>query len=152
MKVEYMEPFVEAARSVLEQVAGGAVEPGMLSLLGTTFPTASTNIAARIDGSLKGDVVYSMSSETAQKLVTSVMGAETRGFGRTAGFGLNQLGAMLAEQTDRVLSEQGIDCEISSPIVFQGMNVEFAVPEPALSVPIDTEAGELKVSVAVRRW
>jgi len=151
LKVEYIEPFVKAARSVLEQVSGDSVEAGILTLLGTTFPTASTNIAARIDGSLKGDVVYSMSGETAEKLAASITGTAARGFGRLTGCGLGRLGAMLAEQTSRTLDELGMNCEISSPIVFQGMNVEFAVPEPALSVPINTQAGEMYVSLAVRK-
>lgn len=147
--MEYMEPFIQAARAVLEDVSKGRAVTGPLSLLGTTFPTAATNIAARIDGELSGDVVYSMSGSTAQRLSELLTGAETHRFGRAMGSGLSQLGAMLALRTGQKLSDQGHRCEVGSPIVFQGLNVEFTVTEPALAVPIETDAGEVYVSVAV---
>jgi chemotaxis protein CheX len=149
LKVEYVEPFVEAARSVLERVANGPAQAGSLGLAGTTFSAASVNIAARISGILSGDVMYSMSNATAQKLAGAVTGSEARAFGRSMGQGLGQLGVMLARETTKILTERGLRCEISSPLVFQGLNVEFTVEEPALSVALATEAGQLSVNVAV---
>ena len=149
LKVEYMELFVQAASSVLKKYSEDSIEPGPLGLLGTTFPTASINIAARIKGSLEGDIVYSMSSQTAKKLAGVVTGTETHSFGRVMGSGLVRLGDMLADQTGRILKERGLHCEISSPTVFQGMNVEFSVTAPALAIPINTSAGRIDVNVAV---
>lgn len=149
MKVEYVEPFVEAARSVLERIANGPAQAGSLGLAGTTFSAASINIAARVSGILSGDVMYSMSSTTAQKLVEAVTGSEARAFGKVMGQGLGRLGDMLAKETTRKLTEQGLRCQISGPLVFQGLNVEFTVAEPALSVALATEAGQLNVNVAV---
>lgn len=150
MKVEYVEPFVQAACSVFEQVTGGRAKPGPLGLLGATFPAACVNIATRVNGTLRGDVVYSMSSSTAQALAGRLVNAEIHGFGRLAGTGLAQLGNMLAEKSSWLLSEQGLGCLISSPTVFQGLNVEFSAIAPALSVPIDTDAGRIDVNVAVK--
>lgn len=149
VKVEYMEPFIKAACSVLEEVSSSEARSGNLSLRGTTFTTATTNIAARIDGSLTGDVIYSMSAATARRLVETIMGMEVSSFGKVMGTGLGSLGTMLAGRTDQVLIEHGHKCQIGSPMVFQGLNVEFAVLEPALAVPIQTDAGEVYVSVAV---
>ena len=126
------------------------MEPGPLGLLGTTFPAACVNIATRVNGALRGDVVYSMSSLTAQMLAGRLVDAEIHGFGRLAGSGLAQLGDMLAMRSSQTLSEQGLGCEISSPTVFQGLNVEFSAIAPALSVPIDTDAGRIDINVAVR--
>jgi len=150
LKVEYMEPFVQAALTVLEEVSGSSPEPGPLGLAGTTFPAASTNIAARVGGCLAGDVVYSMSGPTARELAGMITGAKAHGFGRVMGSALARLGEMLARETGLALFRQGLDCVVSSPIIFQGLNVEFTVVEPALSVPIETSAGRLLVSVAVR--
>ena len=150
MKVEFMEPFVEAACSVLERTAGGHADRGPLGLLGTTFPAACVNIAARISGDLWGEVVYSMSSQTARKLAESLLGAEVRGFGRTAGEGLAMLGEMLVEETQGVLSRNGVSCEIAHPTVFQGLNVEFSTADPALTVSVETELGHVDISLAVR--
>lgn len=146
-----MEPFVRAARSVLEAVSGGCAESGQLGLRGTTFPTAATNIAVRVNGTLEGDLIYSMSSQTARKLATKLTGREARVFGRVTGSGLSQLSSLLIEKTAEMLIQQGEQCEISNPTIFQGMNVEFSVNAPALAVPIDTDAGQVDINVAVRK-
>lgn len=149
MKVEYLEPFVQGADLVLREFSVGGVRTGGLGLLGTTFPTASINITTRVDGSLRGDVVYSMSSGTARKLAELVTGTEAHTFGRRMGKGLAEFGSILAEHTCRLLAERGLNCEFSRPTVFQGLNVEFSATTPALAVPIDTEVGRVEVSVAV---
>jgi len=149
LKIEYMEPFVEAACSVLRRISGGRAEPGRLGLLGTMFPTACVNIAARVSGNLQGDVVYSMSSRTAQKLAELLTGAEAHGFGRLTGSGLVQLGDLLARETGCLLSRTGLNCEISGPTVFQGLNVEFSAAAPALAVSVNTDAGQVDINLAV---
>jgi chemotaxis protein CheX len=149
LKVEYLDPFVQGADLVLKEFSVGGVKTGGLGLLGTTFPTASINITTRVDGSLRGDVVYSMSSVTARKLAGLITGMETHTFGRRMGEGLSQFGNILAEQTGKLLEERGLECEFSSPTIFQGLNVEFSATAPALAVPIDTDVGRVEVSVAV---
>ena len=150
LKIEYVEPFIEAACSVLGRISGGSAEAGPLNLLGTTFPTACTNIVIRISGTLQGEVVYSMTSQTAHKLTGKLVGAEVHGFGRLAGAGLIELGEKLVRHTGRLLAKRGMSCEISGPTVFQGLNVEFSVLSPALTMQISTAAGPVNVSVAVR--
>ena len=144
-----MEPFVQAARLVLREVSGGGATAGPLGLLGNTFPTAATNIAAKLEGTLAGDVVYSMSVATAEQLAGNLAGREVHGFGRLMGAGLTELGKLLSERTSRLLAERGHECEVSAPVVFQGLNVEFTMTEPALAASIQTNVGQVNVSVAV---
>jgi len=148
MKVEYVAPFVQAASDLLE-IAIGDAETGVIGLSGTTFSTANVNIAMRVDGALRGDVVYSMSTLTAQKLARSFTGIDTQLFGREMGKVLARLGNALVAKTENLLATQGLECEISRPVVFQGLNVEFSGIAPALIVPIETSIGSISVTVAV---
>lgn len=150
MKTEHIEPFVESACTVLAGLSDTPVAQQPLSLLGTPFSTASINIAARVDGLLAGEIVYSMSGQTARSLASRVTGRECRGFGKTTGSGLALLGEMLAQDACRLLHSRGFPCSVSNPMVLQGLNIEFSTSAPALSVPIDTDAGEVSVNVAVR--
>ena len=150
MKVDYIDPFVRAARSTLEQLSGSAATAGPPSLLGTTFAASPVNIVCRVSGGLEGEAVYSMSTLTARELATLIAGTEPNTFGQVMGRSLAQLGSAWAKGTRRMLSEMGFDCKISDPIVFQGLNVEFDVDAPALAVEIETEAGRVEVSVAVK--
>jgi len=149
MKVEYVEPFVDAASDVLHQILGCNPTKGAPGLTGAIFPTACINIAARVDGSLQGNVVCSMSTKTACKLTESILGVQAHVFGRQMGSALVKLGNDLIEYSSRLLAERGLDCRVSSPTVFQGMNVEFSSLTPALVVPIDTNVGRVEISVAV---
>lgn len=146
-----MEPFIEGACSVLGRISGGRVETGSLGLMGATFPTACVNIAARVSGNLHGDVVYSMSSQTADKLAEMLTGSAVHGFSRLTGSGLVQLGSMLARETGHLLGRSGMHCEISRPTVFRGLNVEFSADAPALAVSVDTDAGQVDINLAVRK-
>ncbi len=145
-----MEPFIEGACSVLKRISGGRVETGALGLMGTTFPTACVNIAARVSGNLQGDIVYSMSSQTADKLAEMLTGARDHGFSRLTGSGLVKLGSMLAQETGCLLGRNGMHCEISRPTVFRGLNIEFSAVAPALAVSVDTDAGQVDINLAVR--
>ncbi len=145
-----MGPFLVAACSVLEEVSGSEVKRGSLNLLGARFPTAAVNIAARVDGSLAGGVVYSMTGLTAQELASRLTGRQCGRFDRVVGMGLGQLGVMFADATGRVLAQHGYSCRISGPTVFQGLNVEFSAEAPALCTPIETAAGAVDVNVAVK--
>ncbi|MDH7481908.1 MAG: chemotaxis protein CheX [Armatimonadota bacterium] len=150
MKVEYVNPFVEAACSVLEHVSGTLVKPGDLCLLGNPFGAASINIATRVEGTLCGIVVHSMAGLTARQLVSRITGKQCQGVGRVMGAGLTQLGMMFVEVASRTLAKYGYRCGLSSPTIFHGLNVEFMSESPALSIPLETGAGEVNVSVAVR--
>ena len=150
MKVDFVEPFVRGACSVLERILGSPTALGQLSLLGMTYSVGNVNVAARVSGSLRGEVVYSMSSLTAQKFADLTVGGGARGFGPLTGSALARLGDMIGQETERLLSEMGQPCDVGSPIVLQGINVEFSAVTPALAVPIETDAGQVKVSVAVR--
>lgn len=150
MKAEYIEPFIESACTVLAGLSDTPVSPQPLSLLGTPFSTASINIASRVDGPLAGEVVYSMSGRTARDLASRVTGGDCRSLGDVTGSGLSRLGAMLAEDVCRLLAERGYACSVSNPMILQGLNVEFSTSAPALSVPLETDVGEVSVNVAVR--
>lgn len=149
MKVEYIEPFVEAASNVLGRIHGCDPGKGVPGLSGTTFSTGCINITALVDGSLQGSVVYSMSTKTARKMAGLISGIEPNVFGRHMGGVLAELGNQLVERSRELLVEKGFACRIGRPTVFQGMNVEFSSMTPALIVPIETSIGQVDVSVAV---
>ena len=78
------------------------------------------------------------------------MGTEVSGFDQRLRAGMVSLVEMWGEQAHKLLAEQGLECEIGGPIVFRGLNVEFASTLAALVVPIDTPMGRVDIIVAVQ--
>jgi chemotaxis protein CheX len=150
LKIEYMDPFVESALHTLERVSGHPVTVGPPNLVGAIFPGASVNVAAKIGGALYGDLICSMSCSTARSLAETVVGGPVQGFGETLRRALVVLAEEWSDQARLLLADTGMVCEVGEPVVFQGLNVEMATTQPALSAPIETSVGQVNISVAVR--
>ncbi len=74
-KAEHLEPFVAAARDVLEQELGSEVESGKLALANGTCTTHEVTAIIGITGQLTGMAMYGMSEETALAIVGQLMGS-----------------------------------------------------------------------------
>src|SRR4051794_33471208 len=74
-KAEHLEPFVAAARDVLEQELGTEVESGKLALVSGASTTHEVTAIIGITGQLTGMAMYGMSEETALAIVGQLMGA-----------------------------------------------------------------------------
>jgi chemotaxis protein CheX len=150
LKIEYMNPFVESALQTLERVSGQPVTAGPPNLFGAIYPGASVNVAAKVEGALCGDLICSMSGSTARSLAETVVGGSVQDFGETLRRGLVMLAEEWSGQARLLLADEGMVCEVSEPVVFQGLNVEMATTQPALTAPMETSVGQVNISVAVR--
>ena len=65
MRVEYINPFVETAFSVLSEVLGGEVKRGDLYLKSTSMPVMGVAALVGLAGDVEGRVLFDMSLETA---------------------------------------------------------------------------------------
>ena len=65
MRVEYINPFVEAAYTILEEVLGGGVKRGDLYLKSTSMPVMGVAALVGLAGDVEGRVLFDMSMETA---------------------------------------------------------------------------------------
>lgn len=78
------------------------------------------------------------------------MGTEVTEFDQRLRAGMVSLVEMWGEQAQKLLAEQGLECEIGGPIVFRGLNVEFAATLAALVAPIETPVGRVDIIVALQ--
>ena len=67
MRVEYINPFSEAAYNILVQVLGGEVKRGDLYLKSTCMPVMGVAAIVGLAGDVEGRVIFDMTPETALK-------------------------------------------------------------------------------------
>ncbi len=79
MKVEFVNPFIEAAREVLESELGGEASRGKLRLQKSAYTTDEVNAVLGVAGAVSGIVLYSMSEETARGMVGRMLRQECGG-------------------------------------------------------------------------
>ncbi|MHB0938362.1 MAG: chemotaxis protein CheX [Armatimonadota bacterium] len=149
MKVEFINPFINAAVQVLDQFVGGDVEHGQLSVRTTLFTTQQISIAVGVSGEVKGQVIYGLSQVTATKIASAMMGTTTVTFDDMVASAISELGNIISGNAATLLSDSGFTCDITPPTLIRGMNVEIGTQIPALSVPLFTHCGKIDINVAL---
>src|SRR5258708_39603366 len=91
MKVEFVNPFLQAASEVLDSELGGEAQRGTLRLQKTAYTTDEVTALVGVTGTLTGLVLYSMSAATALRIGSRVMGQEFEEFDARAQRGIGEL-------------------------------------------------------------
>ncbi|MHB9130784.1 MAG: chemotaxis protein CheX [Armatimonadota bacterium] len=149
MKVEFINPFINAGTQVLDQLVGGEAEQGQLAVRTAIFTTQQISIAVGVSGEVKGQVIYGMSQVTATKIASAMMGTPYVAFDEMAASAISELGNIISGNAATLLSESGFVCDITPPTVIRGINVEIATQIPALVVPLYTPCGKIDINVAL---
>ena len=148
MRVEYINPFVETAYSILKEVLQGEVRRGDLYLKSTSMPVMGV---AALVGDVEGRVLFDMSMETALKVASRMNMEELPVFDELAKATITELANLITAQAVTKLHELGFKFDLTPPALFTGEKMEISDHEvEALIVPMITEQGKVEVNVAIR--
>ena len=80
MRVEYINPFVETAFNILQEVLGGEVRRGDLYLKSTSMPVMGVAALVGLAGDVEGRVLFDMTMETAMNIASTMNGEKLTEF------------------------------------------------------------------------
>lgn len=151
MRVEYINPFVEAAFNVLNEVLGGGVKRGDLYLKATSMPVMGVAALVGLAGDVEGRVLFDMSVDTALGISGKMNDDEFTVFDELPKATITELANMITGQAVTKLHELGFRFDLTPPALFTGEKMEISDHEvEALIVPMDTSCGKIEINVAVR--
>ncbi len=151
MKVEYVNPFVNAAFSVIEMTMNTKASKGQLAMRPSVFTSQQCNVITGVTGQIEGQVIYGMSLITADKVASLMLGQPVRTFDQLAASAIAELGNMITGNAMALLSEAGYVCDITPPSIIRGTNVKITtLGIPALVVPLCMEAGNIELTVCLQ--
>jgi chemotaxis protein CheX len=151
MKVEFVNPFVQAASEVLESELGGEAQRGTLRLHKTAVTTAEVTAVVGVTGTLNGLVLYSMSQATALSIVSRMMGQDFEEFNALAQSGIGELGNVITGRAGILLSEAGYPSNITPPALVIGKGSMITTLDLIrLVLPLETEVGALEIQVVLK--
>ncbi|MBE6344799.1 MAG: chemotaxis protein CheX [Spirochaetaceae bacterium] len=151
MRVEYINPFVETAYSVLKEVLGGEVKRGDLYLKSTSMPVMGVAALVGLAGDVEGRVLFDMTLDTALKIASRMNMEELTSFDELAKATITELANLITAQAVTKLHELGFKFDLTPPALFSGEKMEIANNNvEALIVPMITEQGKVEVNVAIR--
>jgi chemotaxis protein CheX len=151
MKVEFVNPFIQAATEVLESELGAQAERGNLRLQRSACTTDEVTALVGVTGTVCGVVLYSMSEATALGIVSRLMGQDFEGFDALAQSGIGELGNVITGRAGVLLSEAGYPSNITPPALVVGKGTMVTTLDlNRLVFPIETDVGRLEVQVVLK--
>jgi len=155
MRVEYINPFVEAAHSVLREVLQVEVSRGDLYLKSTASPVLGVAAIIGLAGDVEGRVLLDMNRTTAIKVASGMLASmdmdpitELTEMGRAT---ITELANMITGQAVTKLHNLGFKFDLTPPALVTGDNMEISNSNvEALIVPMEMPQGRMEINVAIR--
>lgn len=139
MNSEVLQPFMESASIVIEQVVNIRPEAGDLGEKQILILDDHIWIKIEITGQLSGNVIFGLHEEVAIKLVSAMMGGypieALDEMGKSA---ISELGNMISGNASTMLYNQGVHVDISPPQLMESP-VEGDTHK-CLSIPLTMES------------
>ncbi len=155
MRVEYINPFVEAAHDVLKEVLQTDVKRGELYLKSSATPVLGVAAIIGLAGDVEGRVLLDMSRTTAIQVASAMLAgmdmepiSELNEMGRAT---ITELANMITGRAVTKLHNLGFAFDLTPPALVTGDNMEISNANvEALIVPMELPQGKIEINVAIR--
>jgi chemotaxis protein CheX len=150
MKVAFVNPFIDAAREVLESELGGDANRGSIRMHKSAYTTDEVTALVGVAGAVSGVVLYSMSEATARNMVARMLGQDCPEFDALAQSGIGELGNVITGRAAALLAVAGYASNITPPALVMGKNTMITTLDlNRLVFPLETEAGTMEIQVVL---
>ncbi|MBI3399714.1 MAG: chemotaxis protein CheX [Deltaproteobacteria bacterium] len=151
MRLDYINPFVEATHNVLEDVIKTIVHKGKLSLSGGPVASRGLLVVIGLTGDAEGQVLFDMEAETAVKIACIMNDKKFDSVQPMVIDSIAELVNIITGKVLTILNDKGFNLRLTSPMVFTGnATMSSGIRLETLVVPFATDYGEFVVNVAVR--
>ena len=152
MNIEYINPFIEASQTVLQQVASIDAKLGKVFLRSSPYKGEAIVIMVGITGKMRGQTIFTMSKQTAFKIASAMMcGMPVDELNEISKSALSELTNMILGNAATLLYNKGIGIEITPPSLLLGENLSISQSKmQTICIPLyltDTEILEIDLSV-----
>ncbi|UTC76227.1 chemotaxis protein CheX [Treponema sp. OMZ 792] len=151
MRVEYINPFSEAAYNILSQVLSEDIKRGDLYLKSTCMPVMGVAAIVGLAGDVEGRVIFDMTLDTALKIASAMNNEELTEFDELARATITELANLITAQAVTKLHDLGFKFDLTPPALFTGDNMKISNNDiEALIVPMTAPQGKVEINVAIR--
>lgn len=135
MKVEYINPFIEAARSVFKALLNTDTEIEKVYLKSSPYLVCDTVIMIGVVGEIRGQVCLELTSDTAKKIVSTMMGGITVvDMDEISASAIAELGNMIMGNACTIFSENKVNIDITPPTIMTGEKIKISNKVPTISI------------------
>lgn len=151
MRVEYINPFVESAMSVLKTTVSQDIKRGAPKLSSSINQIMGVAIIVGLAGQVSGRVIIDMNPDTALNIASSMNGEKLTSFDELVSATLTELGNMITGNAVTKLHQLGFKFDLTPPALFMGDNLKMTDSKiEALVVPLELAEGCMNINVAIK--
>lgn len=151
MRVEYINPFVESAFSIIKEVLHSDVQRKELYLKKTSQPVMGVAAIVGLAGDVEGRVLIDMSNETAVEIASIMNGEKLTELDELVKATITELANMVTASAVTKLHDLGFKFDLTPPSIITGQNMRVTdMNVEALIVPLSTPQGLIEINVAIR--
>ena len=152
ISAKYVNPFIEAGINVIKQIAKIEVRRGHLSYKAKPEPSYGVCIIVGVYGFLTGQIVYSMKTEVAERLVEKMLVGKSPQERQILFIDtLGELANMITGNATALLNQRkDLSLNITTPAIATGDNLSITlVTKPTIVLGLYTPYGPIEISVAL---
>ncbi|MBN2625413.1 MAG: chemotaxis protein CheX [Spirochaetales bacterium] len=151
MRVEYINPFVEAAFNIMQEVLQEDVVRKELYLKKTSQPVMGVAALVGLAGDVEGRVLIDMSKESAIGIASAMNGEKLSEIDELVKATITELANMVTGQAVTKLHDLGFKFDLTPPSIITGDNMQVTdLNVEALIVPLSVPQGLVEINVAIR--
>lgn len=152
MNVEYINPFIEAAQSVMRDFCQIDAKVGKPYLTQTDYEGDTIIIIVGITGDLRGQVIINMDSAVACAIASHMMmGMPVPELNDMAKSAVSELSNMILGNSATILSQKGKNVDITPPSICFGRNLTITVSDSkTICIPLVFDDNKVELNVALK--
>lgn len=149
MDVKIINPFLESFNTVMPQL-GFEVNRKNIELKNNINGSGVT-VTVGITGDIKGNVIYIMNEEVGRSIASQMMmGMEVSEFDDMAQSAISELTNMLTANAGINYSQEGINIDISTPVLVRGKDVTINVnTEKIICIEMEVNQATIEINIAI---
>lgn len=150
MDVKYLNPFLEAVPHILEQFGLTDVIRVKLEKKETMRIDMDVTAVIGMVGGVRGNIAYSLSKQTAAKILSIMLGAPVTELDEIGHSGIGELANMFTGRAATLLSQAGVNCDLTPPSIIFGQDLSFVISSAqTITVNFETPAGQVEVNLGL---
>jgi len=151
VKAEHLNAFIKSALYVTQAVFRVEPKYGKMSALKQLESTHQINITGEIYGGIEGQIVYSMTTITADRLAAIMLGKSIISFDELAASALAELANMINSHAIRFMGDDATQLRLRTSLVSRGTQIPNAIKnKPTLVVPIEIpRIGKIELLICI---
>jgi chemotaxis protein CheX len=151
MKLELIQPFINAADAVLAETLQTPTSIGDLTMEEEAYRRKGIASLVTINGDIEGRIIFDMDAATAAKVATRLAGSPMPASDEVARETVCELANMVIGSAITTLNDQGFQFKINPPMVHSGsLGEKSSEEQEALVMCFDSGGSQVFMNVAMR--